>query len=140
MYFSRVMFGSASLLALFLLSALETSGRDEGAKTIQFLVPCTTTIDVDPNQPGGVNPPDAYICTGTNVNWRANKHKFKVFFKNGKCPFSTNCRGINDQQTSVNTVGSFTAFTVFSYGILVDDDWFDPHVVGGGGARASDSK
>jgi hypothetical protein len=113
---------------------MKTSSADEKPQVARLTVPCTFTINVgDPNN--GVNPVDAYICYGTQVTWVANGHKFHVFFKNGLCPFEDGCRGISDQKPTSSKVKDYRNqnLTVFTYGIVVDDNVFDPHVVGGGG-------
>jgi hypothetical protein len=133
MHFSRSMFGGASLFALCLLFAVETSCGDEKPRYKEVRLQCTTSLDV--NTTTGVNLVDAYICSGTTVTWNAKGHKFAVFFKDKtKCPFTNGCRGINDQHPTSSTVINMTLLTVYDYGIVVDDDVFDPHVVGGGGS------
>ena len=133
MYFPRIMFGVATLSVLSMFLALKTSSADDVApKFATLTAPCTFTIDVgDPNN--GVKQIDAYICSGTQVTWVANGHKFHVFFKKGLCPFQNGCKHINDQQPTSSKVNNYPYLTVFDYGIVVDDDVFDPHVVGGGG-------
>jgi hypothetical protein len=111
--------------------ALKTSSADEQQKFVAVKIPCTYTIDVDPSK--GVKQIDAYICYGTQVTWVGNGHKFHVFFKKGLCPFEDGCRGISDQKPTSSKVKAYAALTVFDYGIVVDDDVFDPHVIGGGG-------
>jgi hypothetical protein len=132
MHFSRVMFGGASLFALCLLFAVETSCGDEKPRYKEVRLQCTTSLDV--NTTTGVSLVDAYICSGTTVTWNANGHKFTVFFKNKQCPFAGGCKDINDQHPTSTTVIKFTLLTVYDYGIIVDGDVFDPHVVGGGGS------
>ncbi len=112
---------------------METSSGDEKPRYKELRLPCTTSLDV--NATTGANPVDAYICSGTTVTWNANGHKFTVFFKSKKlCPFTNGCKGINDQHPTSSTVINTTLFIVYDYGIVVDDDVFDPHVVGGGGS------
>jgi hypothetical protein len=133
MYFSRIMFGGASLSVLSMFLALQTSSADVKPKYAHLSLACTTTLNVDPNQ--GVDMVDAYICSGTPVKWEANGHTFHVFFKKGLCPFRNSCKGITEKNPS-RVVKNIAGFTVFEYGIVVDDDVFDPHVVGGGGNLA----
>jgi len=130
------MFIGASLLVLLSLFGLGTSCGDEKSKVKSFSVKCDTSVDVDPTNANGVNPVDIYVCANSPVTWKAAKGvHFTVFFKNHKCPFHGGCRDINqDSPTSgrMNDVG--TTLTVFDYGISIEGDVFDPHVVGGGGA------
>ena len=134
MYFSRFMFGGASMLFLSMLLAMQTSCADEKPKVRpeHLIVTCTTTLTVgDPNN--GVNEPDAYVCAGTTVTWNANGHTFHVFFKHHQCPFSGNCKNITDQHPTSDKMTKYAKLTVFDYGIVIDDvNFFDPHVVGGG--------
>jgi hypothetical protein len=132
MHFSRIMVGGLSLPVLSMCLALKTCSADVTPKLATLTVPCTYTINVDPTY--GVKEVDAYICNNTTVTWAANKHTFHVFFKKNKCPFKTpaNCKGISDKNPQA-TVDDIKTFTIFDYGIVVDDDLFDPHVVGGGG-------
>ena len=111
--------------------ALKTSSADVAPKFATLTVPCTFTINVgDPNN--GVKEVDAYICSNTTVTWLANGHTFHVFFKKNLCPFKPNCKNISEKNPQA-TVRDIATFTVFDYGIVVDEDVFDPHVVGGGG-------
>ena len=130
MYLSRVMFGGASLSVLLMFLPMKSSSADEKPNFASLTVPCTYTIDVDPSQ--GVKQIDAYICHDTQVTWVANGHKFHVFFKKGLCPFKDGCKGISDQKPTSSMVKKYKDLIVFDYGIVVDDDAFDPHVVGGG--------
>jgi hypothetical protein len=130
MYFSRIMFGGASLLVLAMFLALPTSSADVKPQLARLTIPCTTTLNVDPNN--GVDVVDAYVCENDAVTWIANGHTFHVFFKH-KCPFSPNCKGITDKNPTSGKMKHNANLTVFDYGIVVDDDVFDPHVVGGGG-------
>jgi hypothetical protein len=60
---------------------------------------------------------------------------FNVFFKNHKCPFEHGCKDINQDNPQSNAMRDLGAtLTVFDYGISIDGDVFDPHVVGGGGS------
>src|ERR1700693_6342012 len=104
MYFSRVMFGGASLLVLSMFLALQTSSADATRKVARLSLACTTTINIDPTQPNGVDLTDAYICSGTKVTWVANGHKFHVFFKKHECPFLPNCKNITDGNPKSGTV------------------------------------
>lgn len=132
MHFPRIMFGVATLSVLSMFLAFKTSSADVAPQFARLTTPCTFTIDVgDPTY--GVKQVDAYICSGTQVTWVANGHTFHVFFKKNLCPFKPNCKGITDKHPTSGTVISSTALTVYDYGIVVDDDVFDPHVVGGGG-------
>jgi hypothetical protein len=130
MYFSRVMFGAASLSVLLMFLPMKSSNADDKPTVVKLTLPCTTTLNVDPNQ--GVDLVDVYICEKTQVTWNANGHTFHVFFKKNQCPFQGGCRGISDQHPTSTPVKYLKAFTVFDYGIVVDDQVFDPHVVGGG--------
>ena len=65
------------------------------------------------------------------MTWKANGYDFHVVFKK-KCPFTEGCRQINNAHPS-GTVRPHTTLTVYDYGIRVNDAFFDPHVVGGGG-------
>jgi hypothetical protein len=125
------MFCGVSLFAICLLFAAETSCGDEKPQYRELRIACTTKLDVTST---GVSLVDAYVCAGTTVTWNANNHKFTVFFKNKQCPFTGGCKGINDQHPTSTPVKKDTVFTVYDYGIVVDDDVFDPHVVGGGGS------
>jgi hypothetical protein len=129
MYLSRVIFCVVSLSVLLMFLALQTSCGDEKPQVVKLTLTCTTSLNVDPNK--GVDRVDAYICDGTKVTWNANGHDFHVFFKK-KCPFQEGCRHI-DNQHPYGTLKAHTTLTVYDYGIRVDDDAFDPHVVGGGG-------
>jgi len=132
MNFSRVMFGGASLSMMLLFLPMKSSSADDNKPTlVELRLPCTTSLDVDPNQ--GVVQIDVYICENTKVTWKANGHTFNVFFKKNQCPFQGGCRGISDQHPTSTPVKHMTSLTVFDYGIVVDDQVFDPHVVGGGG-------
>lgn len=129
---TRLVLACASFTFLFVLFALQTScGDEKRARAEKIKVTCATVIDVDANT--GANPVDAYICSDTTVTWNANGHKFHVFFKKNLCPFEGGCKGINDQHPTSSKVKAISTLTVFDYGIVVDDDVFDPHVVGGGG-------
>lgn len=127
----RVIFRIASLSVLLIFLALQTSSGDEKAKSVEVRLTCTTSLNVDPNQ--GVDLVDVYICDNTQVTWNANGHDFHVFFKKGKCPFIGGCKGINSQHPMSGVVKTHLTLVVYDYGIVVDDDVFDPHVVGGGG-------
>jgi hypothetical protein len=131
MYLSRVIFRVVSLSVLLIFLALQTSSGDEKPQYVQVKLKCTTSLNVDPNQ--GVDQRDIYVCENAKVTWNANGHTFHVFFKNNQCPFQGGCNGISDQHPTSTPVKHFTALTVFDYGIVVDDNVFDPHVVGGGG-------
>jgi hypothetical protein len=131
MNLSRVIFRIVSLSVLLIFLALQTSNGDEKPQYVEVKLACTTSLNVDPNQ--GVDLVDAYICDGTKVTWNANGHTFHVFFKKNLCPFQGGCRGINNQHPTSGTVKPQSTLTVYDYGIVVDDDVFDPHVVGGGG-------
>jgi hypothetical protein len=91
-------------------------------------IPCTTVLNV--NTQTGVDVVDAYVCKNTKVTWNANGHTFTVFFKHA-CPFTSGCKKIDDQHPTAGPISSGT-FTVYEYGIMVDDTPFDPHIIGGG--------
>jgi hypothetical protein len=131
MRFNKVKLTSISLFAFLMLAVWMTNGRENKTKFVVLRLPCTTSIDV--NTSTGVNPVDAYVCQGDKITWNANGHAFTVFFKNSQCPFTGGCQNINDQHPTSNPVAQNPNLTVFTYGILVDGQVFDPHVVGGGG-------
>ena len=128
----RILLGIAGLIVVFALLALPTScSQGSQEKYARFQVPCTKTIDVTDT---GVNPPDAYICKGDKVTWNANNHVFTVFFKKD-CPFGKgNCKEIDNKYPTAGPIvaTSSTTPTIYDYGIVVDGNLFDPHIIGGG--------
>jgi hypothetical protein len=135
MRISRVMFGGASLLVLLSLFGLGTSCGDEKRKVKIAGVPCDTSVDVDPAT--GVKQVDIYVCENTTVTWKAGSGvtTFTVYFKNHKCPFQNHdCKNINQDNPTSKPMDKQPHLTVFDYGIIVNGESFDPHVVGGGGS------
>jgi hypothetical protein len=139
MNFSRIIFGGASLLVLSMFLDFKTSSADKKPSLALVSVTCTTKINVDPTQEQGVDLPDAYICPKATVTWLANGHSFHVLFKKHHCPFTPDCKGITEKNPISGTLID-APFTIYDYKIVVDDEFFDPHVVGGGGnGPSSDS-
>jgi hypothetical protein len=131
MAFHRIMSGIAGLAVLISFLALPTSCGEEKQMFVQFKVPCTTTLNV--NTQTGVDVVDAYVCKNTTVTWQANDHTFCVVFKHG-CPFGPKgCNQIDNQHPSAKVAVTSTTPTVYDYGILVDGQLFDPHIIPGGG-------
>jgi hypothetical protein len=134
MRISRVMFGGASLLVLLSLFGLGTSCGDEKHKVDSYRVKCDTSVDVDPST--GVKQVDIYVCENTTVTWKAGSGvtTFTVHFKNHKCPFIGGCKNINQDHPTSGLMDKQPNLIVFDYGIIVNGESFDPHVVGGGGS------
>jgi hypothetical protein len=131
----RVVFSGASLLVLLALFGLGTSCGDEKSKVQLIKVSCPPNVDVTLDPANGPMPPDIYVCKGSTVSWNAPQGvNFTVFFKNHKCPFNGGCKKINqDNKTSGTMKDQGPNLTVFDYGVSIDGELFDPHVVGGGG-------
>ena len=131
MPFHRIMSGTVGLAVLITFLALPTSCGEEKPRYVQFKVACTTTLNV--NTQTGVDVVDAYVCKNDTVTWQANNHVFFVFFKHG-CPFSPNdCKEIDNQHPSAKVAVTPNTPTVYDYGIVVDGQLFDPHIIPGGG-------
>lgn len=134
---SRLRFGGASLLVLLMTFGLGTSCGDEKPKAKVARFACPSNVDVNLDPTNGVSPLDIYVCPLSTVTWKAaNGVAFTVFFKNHKCPFKGPgaCKNINqDHPTSKPMDDNLKPLTVFDYGVSIDGELFDPHVVGGGG-------
>jgi len=128
MSFPRIILSMTGLFTLFSFLASPTNCVQEKPEFYHLAIPCTTVLNV--NLQTGVDVVDAYVCKNNRVTWNANGHTFTVFFKHA-CPFTSGCRKIDDQHPTAGPIGSST-FTVYEYGILVDDTPFDPHIIGGG--------
>lgn len=130
---SLLRFGGVGLLVLLMVFGLGTSCGDEKPKAKFVSLTCDPNTKVDVDGTTGVIPTDIYACDNTTVTWVAHGHKFIVYFKNHKCPFKGGCKDIDQDHPTSNPVEKQAHLTVFDYGILVDSESFDPHVVAGGG-------
>jgi hypothetical protein len=128
---NRIISGIAGLSVLFSFLTLPTDCGQQKSETYKLTVNCTTTINVTST---GVDVPDAYVCKNGKVTWIANDHIFSVGFKNGSCPFQGPgaCKEINNQHPSAGPIKDTTTPVVYDYGIVVDGQLFDPHIIGGG--------
>ena len=135
MHLSRLALSGAGLLVLFSTFSLGTSCGDEKSKLEVVRLACqpNVTVKVDPASPSGVQPTDIYVCENSTVTWQANAStNFTVFFKNHKCPFDKGCK-IDQTHPTSGKMLHLPYLTVFDYGVSIEGDVFDPHVVGGGG-------
>lgn len=134
MYFSRVVFGSASLLVLLSILTLGTGGCSERSpKLISKKIDCVTKITVDPTSGVDTHQKAVYVCGGDTVKWDAHHGvTFTVHFP-GACPFNP-CPDITEAQPTAIVATQTADLTVYKYTITVNNGSpFDPHVVGGGG-------
>lgn len=131
MHFSRVMLGAASLFALQSLLDLGPSGRGQDKKYTAVSIKCEDQKITVTNS--GVDLPHfvVYVCENYIIEWDNPNHlKFKVHFLS-KCPFSP-CQDVTDsnpRKISKQPEG----IGWYPYFIVVGDEKFDPHVIGGGG-------
>lgn len=128
---NRTILSIAGLSVLFSFLALPTDCGQQKSEVYKLTVTCTTQINVTPT---GVNVPDAYVCKNTKVTWVANGHIFSVGFKNGVCPFQGQgaCKEIDNKQPTAGPIKDTSTPVTYDYGIVVDGQLFDPHIIGGG--------
>ena len=127
---NRIISSIAGLSFLFSFLALPTDCGQQQPETYKFTVTCTTTINVTST---GVDVQDAYVCKNTKVTWVANDHIFSVGFKNG-CPFQGQdaCKEIDNQHPTAGPIKVTTTTVIYDYGIVVDGQLHDPHIIPGG--------
>ena len=138
MYFSRVVFGGASLFVLLLILTLGTGGCSEKSPKVTFntfkKIDCVTKITVDPTSGVDTHHKAAYVCEGDTVKWDAQHGvTFTVHFPPGACPFNP-CQDITDTHATAIVAPQPADLTLYKYTITVNNGSpIDPHVVGGGG-------
>ena len=134
MSINRIISSIAGLSVLFSFLALPTDCGQQKQDSYKVTVNCTTKITVTGQPPAGVDVPDAYVCKNTKVTWVANDHIFSVGFKNGVCPFQGQgaCKEIDNNKPTAGPIKDTATPVVYDYGIVVDGQLFDPHIIGGG--------
>jgi plastocyanin len=121
---------AATLFGLVVLALLVANGCGQRVASTEGKPYCgDKTVKADAGK--GADPEAVYVCEGDTVTWDPNGTTFIVEFKKDS-PFGDDGKKFDNGNRKSKKTKKHNALKVYEYKIIVNNQTFDPQVVGGG--------